>query len=155
MKTSQFCSLLFSAFASIGLVLKANALEDSPTLTVAIKGIKNETGQICLAIYDKEPGFPLGNSPEVKSKCITITGNSLKQEFTDLKEGTYAVAVIDDQNGNTKLDKDFLGIPEDGFGISNNPIVSITTGTPNFEDASFSLTEDRTIEIDMKYSLDP
>ena len=97
----------------------------------------------------------MGNSPEVKSKCITITGNSLKQEFTDLKEGTYAVAVIDDQNGNTKLDKDFLGIPEEGFGISNNPIVSITTGTPNFEDASFSLTEDRTIEIDMKYSLDP
>ncbi len=155
MKKNQICCLLFSALASIGLVLKANAVEDSATLTVEINGIKSEKGQICLIIYENESGFPLSNNKVNEGKCIKITGSSLKQEFTGLNKGTYAVAVIDDQNGDTKLDRDFLGIPEEGFGISNNPTVSIKTGTPKFEEASFSLTQNQTIEIVMKYSLDP
>ncbi len=155
MKKTFFCCLLFSTLASVGLVIKANAVEDSANLTVAINGIKNQKGQVCLRIFESERGFPLGNSSEAKSQCMKISGDSLKQEFTGLKKGTYAVAVIDDQNGNNKLDRDFFGIPEEGFGISNNPIVSIKTGSPKFEKASFSLSQNTTIEIDMKYSLDP
>ena len=154
MKISQFGCLLFSTLASIGLFVKANAVEDFATLTVTINGIQNQKGQICLKIYDNESGFPLGDNSGVKNQCTKITGNSLKQEFTNLKKGTYAVAVIDDQNDDTKLDRDFLGIPEEGFGISNNPTVSIKTGTPKFEQASFSLIQNQTIEIVMKYSLD-
>ncbi|MGB3649730.1 MAG: DUF2141 domain-containing protein [Rivularia sp. (in: cyanobacteria)] len=154
MKTSLLCGLLFS-IATIGFVVKANAVEDSATLTVAIKGIKSDRGQICLRIYDNERGFPLSNSSEAKSQCTKITGNSLKQEFRGLKKGTYAVAVVDDRDGDRKLDRDFFGIPEEGFGISNNPTVSIQTGTPKFSQASFPLTQNQTIEIDMKYSLDP
>ncbi|MEO1428830.1 MAG: DUF2141 domain-containing protein [Cyanobacteria bacterium J06633_8] len=155
MKKKLIYCLLLSSFFSFGLGVKANGAEDSANLTVAIKGIKNQTGQICLRIYENERGFPLGNRVESKSQCIKITGNSLKQKFTGLKKGTYAIAVIDDQNNNNKLDRDFLGIPEEGFGISNNPTVSIKTGIPKFEKASFSLTQNQTIEIVMKYSLDP
>ena len=154
MKTSQFLCLLFSTLASVGFVMKANAVEDSATLTVAINGIENQKGQICLRIYNNEKGFPNGNKSEVASKCTKITGNSLKQQFTGLKKGTYAVAVIDDRDGDRKLDRDFFGIPEEGFGISNNPTVSIQTGSPKFQQASFELTENTTIEIAMKYSLD-
>ena len=155
MKKSIFCCLLFSTLASIGLVIKANAVEDSANLTVAIKGIKNQKGQVCLRIFESERGFPLGNSSELKSQCTKITSDSLKQNFAGLKKGTYAIAVIDDQNGNNKLDRDFFGIPEEGFGISNNPTVSIKTGTPKFEKARFSLAQNKTIEIEMKYSLNP
>ncbi|MBE9216121.1 DUF2141 domain-containing protein [Plectonema cf. radiosum LEGE 06105] len=154
MKISQFGCLLFYTLASSGLFPKANAVEDFATLTVAINGIQNQKGQICLKIYENESGFPLGDNSGVKNQCTKITGNSIKQEFTNLKKGTYAVAVIDDQNDDTKLDRDFLGIPEEGFGISNNPTVSIKTGTPKFEQASFSLIQNQTIEIVMKYSLD-
>lgn len=155
MKKSFFYCLLFSTLASIGFVIKANAVEDSANLTVAIKGIKNQKGQVCLRIYESERGFPHGNSSELKSQCSKITGNSLKLEFPGLKKGTYAIAVIDDRNGNNKLDRDFFGIPEEGFGISNNPTVSIKTGTPKFEKASFPFFKNETIEIEMKYSLDP
>lgn len=155
MKKSFFYCLFFSTLASVGLVIKANAVQDSANLTVAIKGIQNQKGQVCLRIYDSERGFPLGNSSELKSQCTKITGNSLKLEFPALKKGTYAIAVIDDRNGNNKLDRDFFGIPEEGFGISNNPTVSIKTGIPKFEKASFLLAQNKTIEIEMKYSLDP
>lgn len=155
MKILNFCGLLFFTLTSLGLPIKADAVEDSANLTVAIKGIKNQKGQVCLRIYNSERGFPLGNSNEFKSQCTKIIGNTLKQEFTGLKKGTYAIAVIDDQNENNKLDRDFFGIPEEGFGISNNPTVSIKTGTPKFETASFSLQQNQQIDIEMKYSLDP
>ena len=154
MKKSLLCCLLFSTLASIGLVIKAKAVEDLANLTVVIKGIENQKGQVCLRIYEDEQGWTNDNSSNL-SQCTKITGNSLKQKFKGLKKGTYAVAVIDDQNGNNKLDRDFLGIPEEGFGISNNPTVSIKTGTPKFEKISFSLTQSQTNEIEMKYSLDP
>ena len=151
MKKNQIYCLL----ASIGFAIKTNAVEDSATLTVAINGIQNQQGQVCLRIYEDERGFPLAKSSEIKIQCTKITGNYLKQQFTGLKKGNYAVAVIDDQNGDTELNRDFLGIPEEGFGISNNPTVSVKTGVPKFEQASFSLTHNQTIEIEMKYSLDP
>ena len=149
------CGLFLISLASLGLSIQAHAGEDSANLTVAIKGIQSEKGQVCLRIYNSERGFPLGNSQEFKSQCTKITGNSLEQKFTGLKKGTYAIAVIDDQNENSKLDRDFFGIPEEGFGLSNNPTVSIKTGTPKFEKASFSLQHNQKIDIEMKYSLDP
>ena len=149
------CGLSFFTLASLGLAIQAHAVEDSANLIVSIKGIQHKKGQVCLRIYDSESGFPLGNNSEFKSQCIKITGNSLEQKFTGLKKGTYAIAVIDDQNENNKLDRDFFGIPEEGFGISNNPTVSIKTGTPNFKTASFSLQKNQKIDIEMKYSLDP
>ena len=68
---------------------------------------------------------------------------------------TYAVAVVDDQNGDHKLNKDFFGIPQEGFGISKNPPVSISTGTPKFNNASFQVDKNTSINIFLKYSLDP
>ena len=79
---------------------------------------------------------------------------SIKKQFQNLTPGVYAVAIIDDQNGDHKLHKDLLGIPQEGFGLSENPTVSILTGVPKFKDASFVLKQDTTIKINMKYSLD-
>ncbi|MEL7245283.1 MAG: DUF2141 domain-containing protein [Cyanobacteria bacterium J06573_2] len=155
MKIIKYCGLLFFTLTSLGLAFETDAVENSANLTVAIKNLKNQKGQVCLRIYDSENGFPLGNSNKSKSQCLKIDGNSLKQEFIGLKKGTYAVAVIDDQNENNKLDRDFFGIPEEGFGISNNPKVSIKTGIPKFKTASFSLQQNQKIDIEMKYSLDP
>ncbi len=129
--------------------------ESTTSLTVVVNGIRNQTGEICMRVYNSEKGFPDNAKSEVKSGCTKITGTSIKQVFSGLKPGNYAVAVIDDQNGDRKLNKDFFGIPEEGFGISRNPIVSISTGTPKFKNASFKVDKNTTINIFLKYSLDP
>ncbi|MGH2415629.1 MAG: DUF2141 domain-containing protein [Microcystaceae cyanobacterium] len=129
--------------------------ESTATLTVVIQGLQNKNGQVCLRIYGNERGFPLSSESEVQSGCTQINGSSVTKKFSGLKPGTYAVAVVDDKNRDTKLNRNFLGIPQEGFGISNNPTVSVRTGMPKFQDASFSLKQDKTINIVMKYSLDP
>ncbi len=153
-KIAKFSSLLFVALVSVTLVRMVKA-ESTATLTVVVDGIRHNKGQVCLRIFSSERGFPFNNTSEVQSGCTQIKGNSVKKQFSGLKPGKYAVAVVDDQNGDNKLNKDFLGIPKEGFGISKNPTVSILTGTPKFNDASFPLSQNTTINIKMKYSLDP
>ncbi|MCW9683106.1 DUF2141 domain-containing protein [Dolichospermum planctonicum UHCC 0167] len=150
----KIVNLFIATLLTISFTEIAQA-ESTTSLTVVVNGIRNQTGEICLRVYNSEKGFPDNAKSEVKSGCTKITGNSIKQVFSGLKPGNYAVAVVDDQNGDHKLNKDFFGIPEEGFGISRNPIVSISTGTPKFKNASFKVDKNTTINIFLKYSLDP
>jgi uncharacterized protein (DUF2141 family) len=151
---SKFSLFLLPAMVSLNFAFKVNA-EPTSTLTVVVKGIKHKQGQICIRVFANGEGFPLGDANEVKSGCVNITGSSVKKQFSGLRPGIYAVAVVDDQNGDYKLNRDFLGIPQEGFGISNNPTVSMKKGVPKFSDASFLLQKNTTIKIFMKYQLDP
>ncbi len=62
------------------------------------------------------------------SFCIPLT-----------RPGDYAVAVYHDKNGNKKFDKNFLGIPKERFGMSNNP--RFGTRAPKYEEAVFTVPE--------------
>jgi uncharacterized protein (DUF2141 family) len=154
LKIANYRNFLLAALVSISFN-KAVAADPTADLTVVVDGVTHKTGQICMRIYGSEKGFPADSSSEVRSGCTKITGSSVKKVFSGLKPGTYAVAVVDDQTGDHKLHRDFFGIPKDGFGISRNPIVSIQTGTPKFRNASFKMTKNTTINIVIKYSLDP
>jgi uncharacterized protein (DUF2141 family) len=139
--------------AAINITTIANASENS-TLTVVVNGVRQHKSRVCMRVFSNGQEFPLGKKGEIQSGCTPITGNVMKKQFHGLKPGTYAVAVIDDENGDAKLRTDWLGIPTEGFGISRNPTVSVSTGIPKFKDASFTLDKNTTINIKMKYSLD-
>ncbi|MFQ5624920.1 MAG: DUF2141 domain-containing protein, partial [Paracoccaceae bacterium] len=57
--------------------------------------------------------------------------------FSDLKPGTYAIAVYHDENENRELDRGFLGIPLEGFGFSNDSFIGF--GAPDFADAAVTV----------------
>ncbi|WP_315790666.1 DUF2141 domain-containing protein [Fischerella sp. JS2] len=154
-RITLFYLFLLSNFVILDLARANPNYNSNIKLTVVVDGIRNQKGQICLRIYNNEQGFPLTDTSEEQSSCVRIQGTSIKKEFYGLKPGTYAVAVVDDQNGDYQLNRNFLGIPQEGFGVSNNPTISIKTGIPKFQDASFSLKTNKTIKIAIKYSLDP
>jgi uncharacterized protein (DUF2141 family) len=153
LKLSQVFYFVLASLVSISFAKTVNA-EATEKLSVVVNGIHHQKGEICFRVFANEKGFPMSSTSEVQSGCTKITGTSVKKEFSGLKPGTYAVAVVDDQNGDRKLNKDFFGIPKEGFGISKNPTVSIQTGTPKFRDASFVVNKNTTVNIVMKYSLD-
>jgi uncharacterized protein (DUF2141 family) len=154
MKLAQLRHLLLASLLSLGCISVVNA-QTATKLTVVVNGIRHQKGDICFRVYASEKGFPMSDTSEVQSGCTKITGKSVTKHFYGLKPGKYAVAIVDDQNGNRKLDTDFFGIPKEGFGISNNPKVSIQTGTPKFYKSSFTVSRNTTINISVKYSLDP
>ena len=118
-------------------------------LTIVVNQLPNQKGEVCMRIYAKEQGFPQSSKGVVQSGCTKITGRSATKEFYGLKYGTYAVALFHDEDSNGKLNTNFLGIPREGFGISNNPTVKLSA--PKFKSASFSLKGNATIKIGMKY----
>lgn len=64
--------------------------------------------------------------------------------------GTYAIGLYHDENGNKRLDKNFLGIPVEPLGVSNNP--TFFFGPPSHADSAFSVgPEGTTLEIVLKY----
>ena len=67
--------------------------------------------------------------------------------FSNLKSGKYAISAMNDQNGNKVIDKNFLGIPKEEWGVSNN--VRPTLRGPTFDEAVFEVDEksDLTLKI--------
>ena len=57
--------------------------------------------------------------------------------FSNLEPGRYAAIAFHDENGNGKLDKNFLGIPTEPYGFSNN--VQGFLGPPTFDAAAMAL----------------
>ncbi len=86
----------------------------------------------------------------VRSAQAPISGGKVVMTFSGLKDGIYAVAIIHDENGNGKMDTNFLGIPAEGVGVSTNPRVF---GKPSFEQGQFSIKGNTAIAIETKYIL--
>ncbi len=123
--------------------------QPSAKLTVVVDGLRHNAGQVCLRVYANEQGFPASAKGVVQSGCTKVTGKSATKDFYGLKPGTYAVALYADKNNDSKLNTNFLGIPSEGFGISNNP--KAKTRPPKFKEASFDISQNKTIKIMMQY----
>jgi len=53
--------------------------------------------------------------------------------------GTWAVLAYHDENGNKKLDTNFVGMPTEGYGFSNG--AKARFGPPSFKDAAIAVGE--------------
>jgi uncharacterized protein (DUF2141 family) len=119
-------------------------------LTVEVTGLRPQEGLMSLAVFSDESGFPERSESAVRRRTLPLVGSELETVIPDLSYGTYAVALFHDQNGNGKLDRNWLGIPSEGVGFSNNP--PILAGPPSFDAASFVLdSHDRRIRIYVDY----
>ncbi len=124
---------------------------ECPAINVKIKNIDNNTGVIACAIFESPEGFP-DNFLEFASRIMLtqIKGKVASFEFSDIKPGKYAIAVIHDENHNGKLDKNWLGIPKEGYGFSHDAKAFMSA--PSFYDAEFSYDGgDLQISIKLKY----
>jgi uncharacterized protein (DUF2141 family) len=107
-----------------------------PGIHVDILGIRNSTGTVDCALFDSPDGFPtefLHFATNVM--VIKIRATKARCDFEDIPPGTYALAVIHDENMNGKLDTKWPGIPKEGYGFSNDAKGFL--GPPSFSAASF------------------
>ena len=125
-----------------------NASTGNCNLELLINSVKKRDGNFFIAIYNQPKGF---RSPEYayRTSIIAVKENKQQVVFKDLPKGTYAIAVFQDWNGNQTLDLNWVGVPTEPYGFSNNP--KLLFGPPGFEQCAFSLiTESLQIQIDLK-----
>ena len=119
-------------------------------LTLVISALRNQQGEVCIALFDNKEGFPKNDDKAVCNQCFTINKQPMSVSF-DVPYGSYAVSMLHDENEDGKLNTNFMGIPKEGIGFSNDP--RIIKGTPSFEKTCFEFSEDNTeIEITMNNS---
>jgi uncharacterized protein (DUF2141 family) len=103
------------------------------TLTVTITGLENSKGQILLELKNDKEEKISGHTQTIENnKCIIYISN--------LKPGKYSFRYFHDENKNEELDTNWLGIPKEGFGFSNN--AKGTFGPPSFKKTIFNLNGD-------------
>lgn len=132
-------------------ILSSTALGQIPCPGIQVKvlEIENSTGTIACALFEAPAGFPLEFMQFATNiVVIKIRDTKARCHFVDISAGTYAIGVIHDENMNGKLDTNWLGIPKEGYGFSNDAKGFVSA--PSFEDASF---EYDTGELDMTISL--
>ncbi len=109
------------------------------SLSIAIDGLRNTRGTVLMCITANAAAFPdCSGDPlatRLRMPAASVTGD---MRVAIHGAGTYAVAVIHDENGNGRLDT-MMMMPREGFGFSRNP--RIRMGPPRFNDASFPVND--------------
>jgi len=136
MKTRGILFLLTSIFISALFLSNSQAGETSGTLDIVLEGFSDSEGYAMVAVFGSEKAYDEGSPKTVKAR-VKVEDQKALAAFIDLKYGIYAVAVFHDRNANGKMDKNFLGIPKESYGHSNN--VRGSFGPPSFEKAKFKL----------------
>jgi len=117
-------------------------------LEVIISGFSSNEGDCWFAIdnskevYEREDTVWIG-------KILPIDNNQVIVVIDSLVYGEYAVRVFHDENRNGKIDTNFLGIPDEDYGYSND--ASGWFGPPSWENAKFIFNQPKMkleIEVD-------
>jgi len=131
------CVTWFSALMLAHLPALVLAQSLCPGIHVKILDIRNSTGAVACALFESPEGFP---SEYLRSAThimfIKVRDKQARCDFEDIPPGTYALAIVHDENMNGKLDTNLLGIPKEGYGFSND--AKALLGAPSFSAASFS-----------------
>ncbi|MEA5141093.1 DUF2141 domain-containing protein [Arcicella rigui] len=121
----------------------------STELTVEIKGLKSDVGKCLVSIFKNKSGFPTDVKTAMKTITATIKDGKCTAVFPNVATGEYAVAVVHDENGNGKMDTNFIGIPKEGIGTSND--VKSRFGPPSYEVSKFQFGIIKSISINIQY----
>ena len=123
-------------------------------LNINLSG-QNNPGILNLAIYNDAEAYNRSVKGEGRSEGGFFSGID---SFIELKEnhkfvinvpeGIYAIALFIDANKNMKIDKNFLGIPKEQYGFSNNAMGKFSG--PSFEQAKFQVKGNSTQNIKLK-----
>ena len=124
--------------------LMSNQYLKAGQIKVMVSNVDDQKGTIHFGVYDDEQFF-LSEKGKVYGGYERVS-KVLKEGLIikNLNESRYAIAIFHDRNSNNRFDKIF-SIPTEKYGFSNN--AKVFFGPPNFNDASFFVGEEATVEI--------
>jgi len=143
-------TMLFGINLFIGLLLILfGSYIQAQDLPVKITGIRSTKGNIVVNVFKDQASY----DKEEPYKLFTFDKKSINQGTMmvdlNLETGIYGITMLDDENENGKIDKNFIGISKEGFGFSNFFMTKMKK--PSFDDFKVDLKKQRKIEIQVKY----
>jgi uncharacterized protein (DUF2141 family) len=120
-----------------------------PTLTVTVKGLRNHKGQLIFGVFRTAQGFPNIESKSVYWETKDADADAVTF-VAHLPPGHYAASVLHDENRSGEMNRNFAGVPTEGYGVTNNPKPAFRAAT--FDEAAFDLpAEGKALTISVQY----
>jgi uncharacterized protein (DUF2141 family) len=141
------CSrLLAGPLIALAVLLPVHAT--AAELVVRITGLSEPLGQVGCSLFAGPTGFPMDSSG-ARQLWQAADAKGVICRFSDVPEGRYAVSVGHDLNGNQRVDTNFIGLPTEQWGVSNNARPSLRA--PRFDEAVFKVEGDaKEVVIEIK-----
>ena len=143
-RTSFLILLLITGYFSFGQI-------PSEGITITITNLRSNKGHVLVSVFKDENGYPSDARKAIRKEKIAIRDRKGSLHLASIPSGNYAVAILHDENDDLKMNTNWLGIPKEGYGFSNN--VMGTFGPPSFARASFRYIAPKhtAIEIRTRY----
>ena len=125
--------------SGITLVLAEAPPAGAADLVVRVGGLAAPLGSVGCTLFASEAGFPMDNS-RAQQQWLPAQADGVLCRFKGLAPGRYAIAIGHDRNGNPRVDTNFLGLPTEQWGVSNN--LRPTLRAPRFEETAFTIPGD-------------
>lgn len=145
--------ILLNAGASMGAVQQepANRCPSwGAPIHVHVNGIRNSQGTVKAVLYGPDPETFLVKGKKTDKEREPAENGSMTLCVAAPENGQYAVVVYHDENDNHKFDRNWIGLPTEGFGVSNDPTLFLAP--PSFEESAFEVNGDIThVDVEVKY----
>jgi uncharacterized protein (DUF2141 family) len=114
------------------------------TITLKVDRIDTKKrGQLLVGVFDEKNFLKVGK--QLYELEVDVTAEQMEIKIENIPFGTYAVTVFQDIDRNKELKTNFIGIPQEPIGFSND--ARIKFGPPSFSDAQFKLESDKNIVL--------
>jgi uncharacterized protein (DUF2141 family) len=109
---------LAALFSVCAIILSFS--QEQTILEIEISNVRNHNGTILLSVCAGPEEYPYHPFRTYKISKDSLCDGKLIKVIGDLQPGTYAVALLDDENRSGAMEYNRLGIPLEGFGFANN-----------------------------------
>lgn len=120
------------------------------TVTVTVEGVQPDTGVVGCSLFRAAEGFPEDERSAVSLQVAKPENGVAVCTFAGVEDGTVAVAVIHDLDGDLKLDRTWFGKPTEGYGFSNGAVATAFSA-PKFEAAAVRVAGDQALRVALVY----
>jgi uncharacterized protein (DUF2141 family) len=124
---------------------QADLTQADANLRIVATNVKTDQGKLYVWVYDKKDDWLSDRYRTQKS--IAVAGNRTNDTVTLellLPAGEYALSIFQDVNDDGKLARNFIGLPKEPAGLSNN--LRPRFGPPKYKDAKFDVTVGTLVE---------
>ena len=134
--------MILTAVCILGIYAASQA-QETQKLKVNVPNVSSTEGVVIVSLFNSEETFLKDAYKEVNEKAVS---GEMKFSFEDIPVGEYTICVIHDLNKNGELDRNFIGMPTEPYGISMQGKNSYSP--PTYSKAIFKVEKrDHTITV--------
>lgn len=116
------------------------------TLTVSVTDARSADGQVVALVFASADGFPVHPDRAAYRGAAPIRGTGATVRIPGVAAGRYAIVVFHDADGNSRIQRNVIGLPREGIGVTR-----FSGGRPSFRSSTVSLSGDDRLTIALTY----